>query len=242
MRKLKFVLKLLFFVIFLISLSGCSIKLNLDKQVEKEHTVRGVDVSSYQGDIDWEELSGNDISFAFIKATEGSSYIDRCFDENIAGAQKTDLAVGAYHFMSFDSDGKSQAENFISKVKADMIDIPPVIDLEFYGKYIDNPPEFSKVEEILKDLISELTEVYGRKPIIYTNRQAYYLYIAGAFDEYDIWMCDLMGRPELPGEKEWTFWQYSHTGKLIGYSGGEEHIDMNVFNGSEKEFREYIGK
>ncbi len=239
---MKFVRNILLLVLSVFLLSACDAEERVEKKVKKEFTVKGVDVSSYQGNIEWEELAENDISFAFIKATEGSSYIDKRFDKNIKGIQKTDLAVGAYHFMSFDSDGKSQAENFISKVDPGMIDLPPVIDLELYGKYTENPPEFSRVEEILGDLIFELTEKYGKKPIIYTNRHAYLLYIVGVFDEYDIWMCDLTDEPELYGETDWTFWQYSHTGKLSGYSGGEEHIDLNVFCGSEKEFRKYIEK
>ncbi|MBQ7119277.1 MAG: glycosyl hydrolase family 25 [Oscillospiraceae bacterium] len=243
---MKKLLRLFCFLLMPLLLMACDVKeLKMEKQVEqikKENSIHGVDVSSYQGDIDWEELAENDIQFAFIKATEGSTYIDKCFDKNIEGAKKTDLAIGAYHFLSFDSDGKSQAENFISKVEPDMIDLPPVIDLEFYGKYVDNPPDFSVVEEILTELISELTKKYGRKPIIYTNRHTYYLYVVGVFDDCDIWMCDLMGQPELPGDEEWVFWQYSHTEKLSGYSGGEEHIDMNVFNGSKEEFEAYLKK
>lgn len=242
MKKLKFCLKLLFLAVCFLLLVSCRKELHTDTQHSENDVVRGIDVSSYQEDVDWEIISQNDISFAFIKATEGSSYVDRRFDENIAAAGKTDLAVGAYHFMSFDSDGKSQAKNFISKVKPDMIDLPPVIDLEAYGKYVDALPEFSEVEKILGDLISELTEAYGKTPIIYTNLRMYYLYVLGAFDECDIWMCDLNGEPMLLGGKDWTFWQYSHTEKISGYSGGEKHIDMNIFNGSEKEFYEYLKK
>ena len=242
MRKLRLVLSILLAVLSLFELSACSFKKQVEEKVRKEFNVRGVDVSSYQGKIDWEVLAENDISFAFIKATEGSSYIDRRFDKNIEGIRKTDLAVGAYHFMSFDSDGKSQAENFMSKVKPDMIDLPPVIDLEFYGKYADNPPDFTKVEEILGTIIDEFTERYGRKPIIYTNWHTYLLYVVGVFDDCDIWLCDITKEPELYGGIDWKFWQYSHTEKLSGYSGGEKHIDMNVFCGTEKEFREYIGK
>ena len=239
---MKFVGKILLLAIALFLLSACNREERIEKKTREEFTVRGVDVSSYQGKINWKELAKNDISFAFIKATEGSSYIDRCFDKNIKDIQKTDLAVGAYHFMSFDSDGKSQAENFISKVDPDMIDLPPVVDVEFYGKYHDTPPDFEVVEEILGELLDELTEEYGRKPIIYTNLHTYLLYIVGVFDEYDIWMCDLTDEPELYGEMDLTFWQYSHTGILSGYSGGEKHIDMNVFCGSEKEFEKYLEK
>ena len=63
--------------------------------------VTGVDVSHYQGTIDWKKLAEQDLDFAFIKATEGSSYIDECFYDNWKEAEKTDLCIGAYHFFSF---------------------------------------------------------------------------------------------------------------------------------------------
>ena len=73
-----------------------------------EYPIRGVDVSSYQGKIDWKTLSEQDIQFAFIKATEGSSFVDPNFSENYSNARKTKLRIGAYHFFSYDSSGKTQ--------------------------------------------------------------------------------------------------------------------------------------
>ena len=78
-----------------------------------EFPVRGVDVSAYQGDIDWKTLASQNIDFAFIKATEGSNFTDKRFAFNFAEASKTSLRVGAYHFFSFESGGDTQAENFI---------------------------------------------------------------------------------------------------------------------------------
>ena len=77
-----------------------------------KYPVRGVDVSAYQGDIDWDILSSQNIQFAFIKATEGSDFVDEHFKENWEKARTTELKVGAYHFFSFESPGKTQAENF----------------------------------------------------------------------------------------------------------------------------------
>ena len=76
----------------------------------------GVDVSAFQGKIDWHILAGESISFAFIKATEGSGYVDDNFEDNWRKASQTDLKIGAYHFFSYDSSGLTQAENFIQTV------------------------------------------------------------------------------------------------------------------------------
>ena len=97
--------------------------------------VHGVDVSHYQGEIDWPVLAGQNIQFAFVKATEGSIYTDETFEANWAGAQAAGLRVGAYHFFSYDSDGLSQAENYIATVPVLPGALPPVIDVEFYGDY-----------------------------------------------------------------------------------------------------------
>lgn len=239
MKKRKLLFRILIALLFC-ALAVYSITVYTSRRARKNFPVRGVDVSSYQGYIDWEELEEREISFAFIKATEGSSYRDRCFEDNINNIQGTDIAVGAYHFMSFESDGKAQAENFITAVSPEKINLPPVIDLELYGDYNEKPPSAEHVGKILDDMINALYDTYGEMPIIYTNRRAYSLYVSGKYEKCDIWICDVIKKPALPDGRNWTFWQYTHTGKLPGYDGEEEHIDLNVFCGSEKEFKEYV--
>lgn len=239
MQRHKLTQRIIIAVLFF-ALAICGITIHLGRRARERFPVRGVDVSSYQGYIDWKELEENDIDFAFIKATEGSSFRDKMFCDNIENIAYTDIAAGAYHFMSFESDGETQAENFISVVDSDKITLPPVIDLELYGRYSDKPPPASYVREILDVLVERLCEEYGVYPIIYTNRRAYSLYVSGGYRDCDIWMCDLVKEPALPDGRKWTFWQYSHTENLPGYDGKEEHIDMNIYNGSRAEFRRYV--
>ena len=136
-----------------------------------KYPVKGIDVSWYQGDIDWKTVSGHDLSFVFIKATEGSTYVDDKFSYNFNEAQKTSLAVETYHFFSYDSGGKTQAENFINTVKPYEGMLPPVIDLEFYGDKASNPPEREYVDEQLKIMLDMLEAYYGQKPIIYATER-----------------------------------------------------------------------
>lgn len=206
----------------------------------KKHPVKGVDVSSYQGEINWKELSGENISFAFIKATEGSSFVDKKFAYNFDEAQKTHLAVGAYHFFSYDSAGATQAENFIDTVKPYEGMLPPVIDLEFYGDKEMNPPRREYVDSQLKAMLQILEDHYGQKPIIYATEKSYALYLSGDYDDYDIWIRNVITKPELSDHRSWTFWQYTNRERLSSYHGKEKYIDMNVFNGSVQEFNEYI--
>ncbi len=205
-----------------------------------QYPVNGVDVSSYQGKIDWEKLVSQDIDFAFIKATEGSSFADKNFAYNYNEAQKTDIPIGAYHFFSYDSSGKTQAENFIKNVKAYDRMLPPVIDLEFYGDKSYNPPSKETVSVELQAMLDTLEEHYGVKPIIYAIEQSYDLYLAGGYEEYDIWIRNVKTIPKVSDNRQWTFWQFTNRERLEGYNGTEKFIDMNVYYGSREDFNKYL--
>lgn len=214
-----------------------TIKINTPSK--SEYPIRGVDVSSYQGKIDWSVLSKQDIQFAFIKATEGSSYIDEKFSFNYEQAMKTNIRIGAYHFFSYDSGGSTQADNFISTVPKNENMLPPVVDIEFYGDKEKNPPNKADVTESLTLLLERLENYYGVKPIIYATQKSYKLYISGDYSDYDIWIRDVYFKPTLTDGRKWTFWQYTDKGKLEGYKGIEKYIDLNVFCGSQQEFDIY---
>lgn len=206
---------------------------------EKEYPVKGVDVSAYQGTIDWDVLAKQEITFAFIKATEGSSHQDSRFEENWKNAQKTSLRIGAYHFFSYDSDGYSQAQNFISTVPVLEGALPPVVDIEFYGENKKNPPSKEAVLPILNTFLAQLEEHYGEKPILYATMKSYDLYLSGEYQEYPLWIRNVLRFPKLPDEQKWSFWQYSHRERLEGYQGVEKFIDMNVWNGTTESFQNY---
>ena len=199
--------------------------------------VFGVDVSAYQGRIDWQNLREQGVDFAFIKATEGSSLQDRYFADNWAAAQAAGVRVGAYHFFSYDSPGETQADNFIAAVPVTEGALPPVVDIEFYGEYLDTPPEKERVRAILDPLLERLEAHYGVKPILYVTYRSYYRYIAGGgYGDYPIWCSSPTVFPLVPG---WDFWQYSHSAELEGYYGTQRRIDLNIFRGSQAEFERF---
>lgn len=213
------------------------IKINTPSK--SEYPIRGVDVSSYQGKIDWNVLSKQDIQFAFIKATEGSNYTDEKFTFNYEQAMKTNIHIGAYHFFSYDSSGSTQADNFIATVPKNKNMLPPVVDIEFYGDKEKDPPNKANVTKNLILLLEKLENYYGVKPIIYATQKSYKLYISGGYSDYDIWIRDVYFKPTLPDEQKWTFWQYTDKGQLDGYKGSEKYIDINVFCGSQQDFDTY---
>ena len=200
------------------------------------YPVRGVDVSAYQGEIDWTVLAAEDIQFAFIKATEGSSFADRMFAVNWEGAQQAGLRIGAYHFFSFDSGGATQADHFIETVKKTEGMLPPAVDVEFYGDKEAYPPAKEDVQRELNVLLARLEEAYGTKPILYATGKAYKRYLQGAYPENPIWIRDILTEPTLPDGRSWTFWQYTDRARLPGYQGEERFIDLNVFSENEEAF------
>ncbi|MCM1007688.1 MAG: glycosyl hydrolase family 25 [Ruminococcus flavefaciens] len=199
----------------------------------EKYPVFGVDVSNYQGDIDWNILEEQGVRFAFIKATEGSGHVDESVRQNLERASETDIKLSAYHFFSFDSAGETQAENFISVVSADEIDMPPVVDIEYYADKRKNKPSKEEAENILRPLLSGLEEYYGVKPIIYTTLPVYCRYVKENFSDYPLWIRSVNFEPDLIN---WKFWQYCDGGELEGYNGDEKCIDFNVYNGTEEEF------
>jgi lysozyme len=199
------------------------------------YQVKGVDVAHYQGEIDWETLASQGIDFAWIKATEGSSLVDPRFAENWARAHETDLLVGAYHFMSFESSGTAQAAHLARQVPVTPGSLPPAIDLEFYGNYFAEPPAPEHVRRILDDLVAGIEKHYGATPIVYVTEEAYNLYVAGLYPQAKVWIRSVVGPPSLSDGRDWTLWQYSPRDRLDGYDGVEPYIDMNAFAGTREE-------
>lgn len=213
---------------------------NCNQYLVSGYAMRGVDVSHYQGEIDWEQLKKQGVDFAFIKATEGSSHLDETFEANWQAAEEAELYAGAYHFFSFDSEGRTQAEWYIQNVGNLSGRLVPVVDVEYYADKEANPPEKEQVVWQLKDLLRILEETYQKKPILYTTYKVYHRYIEHEFDEYPLWIRNVYYSPNLDMNGKWQFWQYMDTAVLEGYKGTETYIDLNVFIGTEEELKAYL--
>lgn len=129
----------------------------------RHYPVHGVDVSCCQGKIDWHELEAQNVRFAYIKATEGSSHTDPCFSDNWRAVSGSDIKAGAYHFFSFESTGKAQAEKFIATVPVVSGALPPVVRLEYYDSHERHPLPPEKIVPELRDLLDALEEHYGKR-------------------------------------------------------------------------------
>ncbi|MFR9166215.1 MAG: glycoside hydrolase family 25 protein [Dysgonomonas sp.] len=213
-------------------------KNNISNEFDRqEFTVKGVDLSHHNPIIDWATVSDQDISFVYLKATGGVKHLDRNYPYNYKSAKSNNLRTGSYHFYLFGVSGRKQARHFINTAKVETGDLIPAIDIEHSG---DNP--YSKdstynnlVIAELKNLENALYEYYGVRPILYTNRECYKLYVQNNFSENYIWLCDLKNKPS--DINNWIIWQFSHTGKL-----GEvkENIDLNYFRYSHDQLNKIL--
>jgi lysozyme len=194
------------------------------------YTVHGVDVSAHQGAIDWRALKATDVSFAFIKATEGGDFVDKEFANNWRRAGRAGVLRGAYHFLTQCQTGMTQAQNFIATVPREVGSLPHAVDAEHMGPCRKGPT----VKDITAELEVFLDEVeahFGKRPIIYTTEEFHDAYLAGLFLDERFWIRSLIVEPGFR-RNQWSFWQYHNKGVRDGVAGP---IDLNVFRGTQAE-------
>ncbi len=189
-----------------------------------QYTVQGVDVSRYQRTIDWTVLKqeGN-VQFAFIKATEGSSYQDPYFESNWEAAREAAVLRGAYHFYSPHKSALWQARHFIKTVRLRQGDLPPVLDVED----VDDVEKEALIAAV-GEWLTTVEKHYGIRPIIYASLDLYRRHLKKAFPEHFVWIARY-SRRQPSGSLGWRFWQYSDRQYLPGINGP---VDGNVFSGN----------
>ena len=187
------------------------------------YPLRGIDVSAHNGEIDFSRVAADSIEFVYIKATEGGSWRDSHFERNFSDAADAGLHVGIYHFFRFDVPGWKQSVNVLNALSGRPVDMPIAIDVEEWG----NPGEFT-TEEIVENLRSmvEMLRQNGREPMIYTNKNGYYRFVRGRFDDVSLWICSFT-TPPLAEQTRWHLWQHSHKGHVSGIEGP---VDLITFN------------
>ena len=195
--------------------------------------IQGIDVSRFQGDIDWNAVRRAGITFAYIKTTEGGDYADPKFMHNWTAAAAAGLRRGAYHLMSWCRTSDQQALFFILNVPADPAALPPVLDLEWNDTSQSCPTQVSPAEAraMIRNLLGAMEAHTGKRPIIYTNTNFYRDVLgSGGLSNYQFWLRSVTTPPQqaYPG-RPFAFWQYTSTGRVPGIAGD---VDRNVFNGS----------
>ena len=181
-----------------------------ESRYPKGFEIHGIDISHYQGNIDWDKLQGGMISgcplrFVIIKSTEGASRMDENFKSNFHNALEYGFIRGAYHFWSNKSSARQQAYYFLEKVKLEEGDLPPVLDIE-------HAPKDKSIEEFQRDILTWLHIVEDRyhvKPILYTYYKFKEKYLsAPVFDDYPYWIAHYYV-PKIEYKGAWKFWRHT---------------------------------
>ncbi len=205
--------------------------------------LRGIDVSHYQGDIDWFAVAGSDVKFAFVKGTESSTAVDSKFTKNYGAVRDVGLYRGAYHFGRPGGDPETQAAHFASVVgELGFCDLPPVLDLE--------EADGHSAQHVLawaEAFVDKAEALFRRKLIVYTG--GFWRFQLGNpnsafFAARKLWLAAYTPHPVVPKSwQNWTFWQYSdgsHNGPSA-VPGVRRPVDQNWFDDAEGDLASLCG-
>lgn len=208
--------------------------------ISSDGHAQGIDVSHYNGNIDWQQVAAAGKTFAFIKATEGTKYQDNQFLINVQGAREANILVGAYHFLNATTaDGaRQEAANFARALDSagGRLDLPPVMDYE------NNPKGLTpaQINEVAHAFLDEMERLTGRQPIVYTGN-VFASKFDPTFSMYKLWVArySTTQKPTaVPAWNNWWAWQYSSTGSVPGIRG---QVDLDEYNGTIDELRASLG-
>lgn len=212
--------------------------------VARAHTlpIHGIDVSKWQGRIDWASVRAAGTQFAFIKATEGGDHVDERFLENWYGAKRAGVPRGAYHFVFWCRPAHEQIEWFRRNVPADPDALPPVLDVEWNGHSRLCPHKVPREQALamIRLMLNEMEAHTGKRPIIYTDIPFHRDVLEGELMEYPHWVRSTAAEPdERYADRPWVMWQYTTTGRVPGIRGD---VDRNAFRGSASDWARFVSE
>ncbi len=194
----------------------------------------GIDVSRYQGTIDWDKVKAAGVKFVFIKATEGASFVDPMFATNWRQLKEKGIPRGPYHFYRTDVSLQSQIDNFCNTVGSlEAGDLPPVLDVEVNSQWTHLSPKqrIDLVNGWMKGVEAKL----GVKPIIYLSTAFATDVLKGdlTLAHYLLWVAHYTAQPDPKVPAPWsveTIWQKSENGTIDGIK--DSKVDIDYFHGS----------
>jgi GH25 family lysozyme M1 (1,4-beta-N-acetylmuramidase) len=221
--------------------------------VRAEAVVQGIDVSHYQGAINWSSVKNAGIQFAFCKATEGVDFVDSRFTANMSGAIAAGIPIGPYHFARPDSfktnplDPVNEANDFVDAIQsyyngASLV-LRPVLDLETLSGQASVSAEKAFLSDWTRDFAGVVETRLGVKPIIYVNGNFANNYLESNISQFPLWFAkpttnigNNFAGASPPTRSNigiwtrsgWDFWQWSWTGNV----GGINPVDRNAFDGT----------
>lgn len=210
-------------------------------------TFYGLDVSSHQGKINWNDVAINydivsrrlakekstvsrNIDFAIAKATEGKTFTDAYLADNRVGIRNAGIIYGAYHFFSLKSSPEDQAQHFISQCGLQRGDMVPVLDFE-----VDDGLNDNELRQRVLTWLHIVGKHFNCKPMIYTSANyRLSLFATSEFDDYGFWIAHYgVDSPKC----NCAIWQFTENGIASGIDG---RVDMNAFFRNSSDFLQLI--
>ena len=217
--------------------SVCSADGQALKVCAGKSTVSGVDVSYYQGTIDWAAVKKAGRAFAITRVSDGTGFLDPKFATNWKAIKSNGLIRGTYQFFHPGQDPIAQADFMLAQLKANggllAEDLPPVMDME-----VTDGASPSTIQANMKKWLTYVESKTGRKPIIYTA--AFMSSNVGTgFTAYPLWVANYGTTcPTMPSNwTKWVMWQSGSTGQVAGISG---NVDVDEFNGTLQDLKDFI--
>lgn len=202
--------------------------------------MQGVDISSWQGDINYDVMKASGARFIYIRATIGASGLDNKFVQNCYYSARYKIPRASYHLFKPERDPIEQANHFHNILSTaarvhGKWDFAPAVDVE----WVSNVTQ-SEYEQSLKTFLETYVSLSGWTPVIYTRATFWNYYIGGHTlwaNDYPLWVAHWgVDKPSLPGPwKDWLFWQSGgEPGK--DYGSPHEFIGVDQFNGGPFRF------
>ena len=186
---------------------------------------RGIDISEFQGEIDFEEVRRSGIEAVYIRVGAGE-YTDEYFAENYERAKAAGLKIGFYHYVTARSvdEGRRQARFFASLAAGREPDMRLAMDFEYFGSL-----SVSQINAISEAYLDELTALTKREAVIYSDlSNARNIFSRALAEKYPLWAAQYgADEPSANGKwREWVGFQYTDEGRVGGIYG---NVDRNIF-------------
>lgn len=198
---------------------------NVKMQSKSSGNIKGIDVSHHQGNIDWSKVAANGVMFAFIKATEGTTYTDRMLTTNINAAQKAGIKIGFYHYAHPEkgNSAEDEATYFVKKTMDYTCDLAYVLDVEGEASSIGK----EKLTTWSIAFLNKVKSLTDKPVMIYTGGSFAKSYLSSSLSSYPLWIAHYGVETPMSNTiwNKWSIFQYTSTGALKGISG---NVDLNV--------------
>ncbi|KFM99778.1 glycosyl hydrolases 25 family protein [Bacillus clarus] len=196
-------------------------------QNRSSSNVTFIDVSHWEGSIDWNAVKASGIQAAYAKATEGVNFVDPTFVQNIQAARSAGVLIGAYHFAHPEQNNAiSEADYFVNILKNNPIDLIPVLDLESPIDPSKSNLTGTAISNWARTFINYVKQATGKGVMLYTGVWYINEFGVSGLSDVPLWIARYSSTPptDCGGWTEWTAWQYTDSGQVSGVG----NCDMSV--------------